>query len=175
MPQRELNLQFLMVQKETGQYRLASPEEIIKAALKEMPRHFARGQQLTSLADAQNFVLLRLAPLEHEVFAILWLDNRHRELAFAELFRGTINGANVHPREVVKSALKHNAAVCIFAHNHPSGDSTPSQADRHITNRLKETLDLIDVRTLDHVVIAEQTSSFTEQGLLWAGLERKRT
>lgn len=166
MLQTEFNFQSLMVKNDSGQYRMASSEEIIKAALAEVRRHFARGQKLTSPVDARNFLQLRLAHLEHEVFAILWLDSRHRVLAFEELFRGTIDGASVHPREVVKSALQHNAAACIMAHNHPSGDPTPSQADRQITHRLKETLALIDVRTLDHVIVAEQTCSFAEQGLL---------
>ncbi len=94
------------------------------------------------------------------------MDNRHRVIEFEELFRGTIDGARVHPREVVKSVLKHNAAACIFAHNHPSGDATPSQADQQITQRLKEVLGVIDVRTLDHVVVSENTCSFAELGLL---------
>ncbi len=166
MLQTEFNLQSLMVQNKKGQYRLASSEEIIDAALDEMRQRFSRGQQLTNPADTQRFLQLRLAHLEHEVFAVLWLDNRHRVIEFEELFRGTIDGASVHPREVVKSALKHNAAACIFAHNHPSGDATPSQADRQITQRLKEVLGVIDVRTLDHVVVSENTCSFAELGLL---------
>ena len=100
------------------------------------------------------------------MFAVLWLDNRHRVLAFEELFRGTIDGASVHPREVVKAALRHNAAACIFAHNHPSGDPTPSPADKRITQRLKEALGLVEVRALDHVVVAETTCSFAELGLM---------
>ncbi len=131
-----------------------------------MRQRFAGGKQLTNPADTGRFLQLRLCHLEHEVFAVLWLDNRHRVLNFEELFRGTIDGASVHPREVVKSALKHNAAACIFAHNHPSGDATPSRADQQITQRLKEALNLVDVRTLDHVIVAEQTCSFAERGLL---------
>lgn len=166
MLQTQFNFQSLMIQNEAGEYRQASSEEVMDAALGEVRRRFARGQTLTNPADAQRFLQLRLAPLEHEVFAVLWLDNRHRVLAFEELFRGTIDGASVHPREVVKSALRHNAAACIFAHNHPSSDSTPSRADQQIPQRLKDVLSLIDVRTLDHVVVAEQTCSFAELGLL---------
>jgi len=107
-----------------------------------------------------------LEHLEHEVFTVLWLDNRNRVLAFEELFRGTIDGASVHPPEVVKSALIHNAAACIIAHNHPSGVSTPSQADRTVTDKLKEALSLIDVRVLDHIIVGDECTSFAEQGLL---------
>ncbi len=166
MLQTEFNFQSLMVQNEQGQYRLASSEEIIDAALSEIRQRFARGKQLTNPADTGRFLQLRLGHLEHEIFAVLWLDNRHRVLNFEELFRGTIDGASVHPREVDKSALKHNAAVCILAHNHPSGDATPSRADQQITQRLKEALNLVDVRTLDHVVVAENTCSFAELGML---------
>ena len=127
---------------------------------------FARGETLTSPADTKRFLQLKLSHLEHEVFAVLWLDNRHRVLAFEELFRGTIDGASVHPREVVKSALTHNAAACILAHNHPSGIAEPSQADQRITQRLQEALGLVEVRTLDHIVVAENTCSFAGRGLL---------
>lgn len=147
-------------------FRPASADEVLDAALIQLKQRFARGQQLTNPADTQRFLQLRLAHLEHEVFAVLWLDNRHRVIEFEMLFRGTIDGASVHPREVVKSALKHNAAACIFAHNHPSGDATPSRADQQITQRLKDVLSLVDVRTLDHIVVAEQTCSLAEMGLL---------
>lgn len=158
--------QALLIRDANDQYRQASTEEIIDAALAELKRRFARGQALTSPTDTKHFLQLKLSHLEHEVFAVLWLDNRHRVLAFEELFRGTIDGASVHPREVVKSALAHNAAACIFAHNHPSGDASPSRADQRITERLQEALGLIEVRTLDHIVVAENTCSFAERGLL---------
>jgi len=109
---------------------------------------------------------LHLAHLDHEVFAVLWLDNRHRVLSFEELFRGTIDGASVHPREVVKAALSHNAAACILAHNHSSGVSEPSQADVSLTSRLREALSLVDLRVLDHIVVGEDCTSFAERGLL---------
>ena len=97
---------------------------------------------------------------------MLWLDNRHRVIAFEQLFRGTIDGASVHPREVFKSAMRHNAAAAIFAHNHPSGVADPSQADQRITQKLREALSLVEVKTLDHVIVGETTCSFAERGLM---------
>ena len=126
-----------------------------------------RGEPLTSPEASKEFLRLRLAPLEHEVFACLFLDNRHRVIAFETLFRGTIDGASVYPREVVKTALRHNAAAVIFSHNHPSGVAEPSRADEQITRRLKDALALIDVRVLDHIIVGtEGTISFAERGLL---------
>lgn len=109
---------------------------------------------------------LQLGALAYEVFGCLFLDNRNRLICIEYLFRGTIDGASVHPREVVKAALQHNAAGIILFHNHPSGVAEPSQADEFITRRLKKALGLIDVRVLDHLIIGEQTYSFAEAGLL---------
>jgi len=156
----------LAIQEANGTYRTASPDEIIHAARSAINRRFCRGKVLSSPTDSQNFLKLRLAHLEHEVFAVLWLDNRHRVLGFEELFRGTIDGASVHPREVVKSALHHNAAACILAHNHPSGISEPSRADTALTRRLNDALALVDVRVLDHIVVGEDCTSFAERGLI---------
>jgi len=112
-------------------------------------------------------VRLHLAKREREVFAVMFLDNRHRLLAYEELFFGTIDGASVHPREVVKAALAHNAAAVILSHNHPSGVAEPSQADQRITQRLKDALGLVDVRVLDHLIVGEgEPVSFAERGLL---------
>jgi len=166
MLQREFNFRSLMIKDEDGRYRLATGDEIINAALHEITGRFCRGKQIDNPAATQEFLRLKLSHLEHEVFAVLWLDNRHRVLAFEELFRGTIDGASVHPREVVKSALAHNAAACVLCHNHPSGVGDPSQADRHITDRLKQSLALVDVRTLDHIIAAERCYSFAENGLI---------
>lgn len=166
MLQQEFNYRSLMVRDDSGRYRPASGDEIIEAALSEINRRFTRGVMITSPARTIEFLRLRLAPLEHEVFAVLWLDNKNRVLAFEELFRGTINSASVHPREVVKSALRYNAAACILCHNHPSGDPSPSSADQNITVRVKTALEMVEVRTLDHVVIGENPYSFAENGLL---------
>lgn len=110
-------------------------------------------EALTDPAASARFLKSRLAAYPYEVFACLFLDNRHRVIAFEELFRGTIDGASVHPREVVRHCLQHNAAAVIFAHNHPSGVSEPSAADRAITLRLRDALALVDIRVLDHFVI----------------------
>jgi len=104
---------------------------------------------------------------EHEVFALLMLDSRHRVIAFHELFRGTMDGASVYPREVVKIALEHNAAAMILVHNHPSGDPEPSQADRTLTTKLRDALSLVGVRTLDHIIVGhEGCVSLAELGYL---------
>lgn len=100
-----------------------------------------------------DYVRLRLAPHEREVFAVLFMDTRHRLIAYEELFFGTIDGAEIHPREIIKRALHHNAAAIILAHNHPSGDTEPSAADRAVTQRMKQAAALVDVRVLDHFVV----------------------
>ena len=108
-----------------------------------------------------------LAGFEHEVFAVLFLDTQHRLIEYAEMFRGTIDSASVYPRELVKEALRLNAAAVIVSHNHPSGNPEPSRADEVLTQRLKEALALVDVRTLDHIIVAGgSTISFAERGLI---------
>jgi len=148
---------------------LLSDNTIIKAALNILEDRICysvNSPSLTSPNDSRDFVKLKLAEYEHEVFACLFLDQRHHVIAFDELFRGTIDGASVYPREVVKEAIKHNAAAVIFAHNHPSGNAEPSMADQAITNKLKDALALIDVRVLDHLVVGEDVISFAESGLI---------
>ena len=143
-----------------------SSEEILKMASTLLNRRFARGRAIGAPEEAKSFVAMKLGHLEHEVFAVLFLDNRHRVLGFEQLFRGTIDGASVHPREVVKRTLELNAAAVIFAHNHPSGAAEPSRADLRITERLKDALGLIDVRVLDHFVVGDEVVSFAEWGIL---------
>lgn len=142
----------------------------LKAVIEMGRRHLfetlKRGEALSSPQVVRQFLLTRLRDMPFEVFACLFLDNRHRVIAFEELFRGTIDGAQVHPREVVKRALDHNAAAVIFAHNHPSGIAEPSGADRHITSRLVDALALVDIRVLDHFVVGDTVVSFAEQGLI---------
>ena len=124
-------------------------------------------ESICSPHDTRKFLKARLRDLEHEVFAVVFLDNQHRVIAVEDLFRGTLDSCSVHPREVVKQALKHQAGAVILAHNHPSGVAEPSPADRHITTRLKEALALVDVRTLDHLVIGDgEPVSFAERGWL---------
>jgi DNA repair protein RadC len=130
-------------------------------------RRVRRGTHLSSPKVTRDYLSLKLGTLEREVFAVIFLDKRHRLISYQEMFQGTIDGASVHPREVVKEALKQNAAAVILAHPHPSGVAEPSQADELITNRLKDALGLIDVRILDHIIVAGgDTISFAERGLL---------
>jgi DNA repair protein RadC len=148
-------------------FREATTEEILTAARAQLARRFRKGTKLDSPRATRDYLTMNLADREHEIFAVLFLDNRHRLIALAELFRGTIDGASVHPREVVKEALTRNAAAVILAHNHPSGVSEPSQADELITRRLKDALALVDIRVLDHLIVAgAECVSFAERGLL---------
>jgi DNA repair protein RadC len=125
------------------------------------------GQALSAPSATRQYLTTLLAPEERELFLMLALDNRHRLIASEILFAGTIDGASVHPREVVKCALKHNAAAVIFSHNHPSGVAEPSQADELITRRLRDALALVDIRVLDHLIVgSDNTCSFAERGLL---------
>lgn len=156
----------LYVREDAG-YREASAEDVLARAQGLIAQRFRTGSPVvTSPARTREFLKLRLGAREHEVFCMLALDNRHRLIEFVELFRGTVDGASVHPREVVKEALRLNAAAVILAHNHPSGVSAPSQADELITQRLKEALALVDVRVLDHLVVGETIHSFAQAGLL---------
>jgi len=143
----------------------------LQAALELARRHYAEalrsGPPLQSPAATREFLVARLRDTPHELFCCLHLDNRHRLIAFEELFRGTIDGASVHPREVVKQALARNAAAVILVHNHPSGVAEPSHADELITRRLREALQLVDIRVLDHLIVADNGClSFAERGLI---------
>ena len=142
-------------------------KKIITQAKKILKGRISQQPYLENPDSVRDFLQLQFAALEHEIFSVLFLNNRHQLIIMKEMFRGTIDGASVYPREVVKEALKRNAAAVIFSHNHPSGDNTPSQADRRITERLKNALELVDVRVLDHVVVSiKGTVSFAEQGHL---------
>ena len=144
---------------------------LLQAALELSRRHYretlSTGPALASPDTAREFLLAQLRDRPHEVFCCLYLDARHRLIAFEELFRGTIDGAAVHPREVVRQSLARNAAAVIFAHNHPSGVAEPSQADELITQRLRAALALVDIRVLDHLIVGDDCcTSFAERGLL---------
>lgn len=143
----------------------------LQAVLGMARRHFSeiieRGDALTSPEATRAYLSAQLRGYSYEVFACLFLDNQHRVIQFEKLFRGTIDSASVYPREVVKVALSHNAAAVIFAHNHPSGINEPSQSDKHITEKLKQALNLFDIRVLDHFIIGDgEPYSFAEHGLL---------
>ena len=128
---------------------------------------FERGDAISDPGATKQYLKSKLRGYTREVFACMYLDNQHRLIKYEELFFGTIDGASVHPREVVKKVLHYNAAAVIFAHNHPSGLAEPSQADQRITNRLKAALQLIDVRVLDHMIVGDkEVLSFAERGLL---------
>ena len=143
---------------------------LLQASLEIARRHFGenlkRRDCLTSPAQTRQYLQALLRDHEHEIFACLMLDNRNRVIAFREMFRGTIDGASVYPREVVKQALADNAAAVILAHNHPSGVCEPSQADIRITERLRKALALVDIRVLDHVIVGDDITCLAEQGLL---------
>ncbi|MEO7775763.1 MAG: DNA repair protein RadC [Steroidobacteraceae bacterium] len=144
---------------------------VLQASLELARRHYCEelksGPALQAPQATRAFLIAQLRDRPHEMFCCLHLDNRHRLIAFEELFRGTIDGASVHPREVVKQALARNAAAVILAHNHPSGVAEPSQADELITARLKDALALVDIRVLDHLIVGDGCCvSFAERGLL---------
>lgn len=146
-------------------------DSIIEQAIKLIQSKLKTpGKALTSPNRVREFLILHLAQLKEEHFSMILLDNQNRVIGFENIFRGTIDGASVYPREVVKTVLAHNAASVILAHNHPSGDPEPSAADIEITKRLKEALALIDVRALDHIIVGgcskTLTVSFAERGLI---------
>jgi DNA repair protein RadC len=147
--------------------REASFEEILDAARHALSLRVRKGTGFTSPRVTADYLRVRLAQLDHEVFCVIYLTNRYQFIACEDLFRGTIDGASVHPREVLKEVLNRNAAAVILAHNHPSGVAEPSQADLLITKQLKAALELVDIRVLDHIIIAGgDVVSFAERGLL---------
>ncbi len=144
---------------------------LLRAALELARRHhldrLRAGPLVASPETTREFLLAQLRDRPYEVFCCMHLDSRYRLITFEELFRGTVDGASVHPREVVRQAMTHNSAALIFAHNHPSGVAEPSQADELITRRLRDSLALVDVRVLDHIVVGDGACiSFAERGLL---------
>lgn len=150
-----------------GPAKYAQLQAVLEMGRRHLWERLQRGDTLSSPEDTRRFLLARLRDYPHEVFACLLLDNRHRVIAFEEMFRGTIDAASVYPREIVKLALARNAAALIIAHNHPSGVAEPSRADERLTQRLKEALALVDIRLLDHFVIGDgDVVSFAERGLL---------
>lgn len=139
----------------------------LELARRSLGEELQQRQSLGNPRDSGDYLRARLRHLPYEVFGCLYLDNRHRVLAFEELFRGTVDGASVHPREVVRACLKHNACAVIFAHNHPSGVAEPSAADRAITHELRDALQLVGVRVLDHLVIGSgEPVSMAARGLI---------
>lgn len=150
-----------------GPARAARLVAALELGRRHLEARLDREGALANPAVTRRYLASRLRHLRYEVFACLFLDSQHRPIAFAELFRGTIDGASVYPREVLAECLRHNAAAVILAHNHPSGVAEPSLADRQITRRLVDSLALVDIRVLDHIVVGDgEAVSFAERGLL---------
>lgn len=153
--------------REKTRYAPAEPEQVLAAAQRIVDARMVRGTSFKDPSVAREFFRNKLGHLEREVFAAVMLDTRHRLIDYVELFQGTIDGAEVHPREVVRVALRLNAAAVLVAHNHPSGEVEPSAADRAVTARLKQALALVDARILDHVIVGgTKTLSMASQGLV---------
>ena len=146
---------------------MITDQDILQMALKLADKRFSRRRLLTNPIQVKDYLSAKLSLLEHEVFCAIFLDNKHHILEFDEMFKGTIDGATVHPREVVKKSLQLNAAAIIFVHNHPSGHPEPSRADIAITHRLKKALELVDIRVLDHFIVGgDKVVSMAEEGRL---------
>lgn len=150
-----------------GTAKYAQLQATLEMGKRHLRETLQKGSALSSPQHTRNYLKSELYRFQHEVFSCLFLDNRHRILAFEHLFHGTIDSASVHPREVVKRALAHNAAAIILAHNHPSGVAEASQADISITRRLRDALALVDIRLLDHFIIGDnEPTSLAEQGMI---------
>ncbi|EKZ8663276.1 TPA: DNA repair protein RadC [Vibrio parahaemolyticus] len=140
--------------------------ELLERAAEALATKYKREGTFTNPTNVKEYLKLKLGAHDREVFAVMFLDNQHQLISYEELFFGTIDAASIYPREVLKTALNHNAAAVIFAHNHPSGIAEPSQADKRITQRLIDALKLVDIRVLDHIVVGEGCVSFAEKGLI---------
>jgi DNA repair protein RadC len=157
----------LLVREATGAYRPADADEVLRAAQTLLWKDVRGREVLGSPQKVREFLRLRLARREHEVFAVLMLDAQHAVIDYVEMFRGTVCQTSVYPREVVKESLARNAAALILVHNHPSGVAEPSRSDEVLTDTLKKALALIDVRVLDHLIVAgADVLSFAERGLM---------
>jgi DNA repair protein RadC len=149
-----------------GEAKYVQLQAVLEMARRHLHEKLQRGESFTSPQLTRHYLQQRLRDYPYEVFACLFLDNRNRLIAFEELFRGTIDGTNVHAREIIRKALHHNASAVILSHNHPSGVAEPSEADRQVTSHLKQALNLIDVRVLDHIVVGDDVVSMAERGMI---------
>jgi DNA repair protein RadC len=157
----------LLVRDAEGHYRPALAEEVLQHARRVLSERVRRGASMSSPQAVKDHLRVHLGALEHEVFCVLFLDAQHRIIELRQMFRGTVSQAAVYPREVVKEALALNAAAVVLSHNHPSGSAEPSRADEFLTQTLKTALALVDVRVLDHFVVAgADCVSFAERGLI---------
>jgi len=156
----------LFIQDEQGQYVTATTREIIKEGRSRTRTTLKRGSDfIGSSQAAKEAIALKIHFYQHEVFGCLFLDTKNCVIEWKEMFHGTIDSTTVYPREVVKEALQLNASKVIFAHNHPSGNSDPSPQDIELTKKLKEILKIIDVKVLDHIVVGDELTSFTDRGI----------
>jgi len=149
-----------------GPAKFSQLQAVLEMAKRHLGELLKRESALNSPAQTRQYLQSVMRDYEHEVFGCLMLDNKHRVIVFRELFKGSISSASVYPREVVKQALADNAAAVILAHNHPSGIAEPSQSDIHITQRLVQALELVDIRVLDHLIIGDDVVCFSERGLI---------
>ncbi|MCG5547517.1 RadC family protein [Halorhodospira halochloris] len=160
----------LQTGEKNGTYVVSEPvtgDELLEIAQRIARRRLAKGRSLSCPSSAYQALQTQLLDRDYEVFGVVYLDTKHRILGVEELFRGTIDGATIHPREVLKEALRRQAAAVILVHNHPSGHLEPSVADERITERLRQALELIDVRLIDHIIVsAEGYTSLAERGSL---------
>ena len=152
--------------KGVGQAKFVQLKAVVEMSRRYLHEKIQRGDVMENVADVKRYLQSRLQAYPFEVFSCLFLDNKHRVIEYEELFRGAVDTASVHTREVVRRAIHHNAVAIVLAHNHPSGGAEPSTSDIEITARLKEALQLIDVRVLDHFIIGDEVVSFAERGLL---------
>ena len=157
----------LLVRDVAGEYRPADADEVLQAAQRVLAGRVRGTDVLTSPAVVKDFLRARLGNLPHEIFAVVHLDAQHRVLDYVEMFRGTVSQTSVYPREVVKDALSRNSSALLLVHNHPSGSTEPSRADEHLTQTLKSAVALVDVRVLDHLIVAgDSVLSMAERGLI---------
>ncbi|GJM05779.1 MAG: DNA repair protein RadC [marine bacterium B5-7] len=160
------NTKIIKIRTIFGRNCKVSEDRLLSYAKDCINNRFLGGESLTSSAKTRAYLKLLIGEHEREMFYVIWLNNQHQVVKHGVLFQGTIDGAAVYPREIVKEGLACNAAACILAHNHPSGESHPSQADIAITRKIKEALSVIDIRTLDHIVVGKNLSSMAELGLM---------
>ncbi len=157
----------LLVRDVAGDYRPANADEVLQAAQRVLVGQMRGYEVLSSPQVVRDYLRVKLGALEHEVFAVVYLDSQNRVIEYVEMFRGSVSQTSVYPREVVKEALARNSAALLLVHNHPSGSTQPSRADEMLTQTLKSALALVDVRVLDHLIVAgAEVQSMAERGLM---------
>ncbi len=149
-----------------GQAKFVQMKAVVEMSRRYLDEKMRHGDVLTNASAVEDYLKMQLRHYPYEVFCCIFLDTKHRVIEFEELFQGTIDSASVHPREVIRRVIHHNAAAVIFSHNHPSGVAEPSQADQRITETLKQALSFLDVRVLDHFIIGDEVVSFAQRGLM---------